>query len=83
MTDKHKIDQNMQMLSELFQKDDDTILRENTMKDLKDMLVRIYDGLYPPSSYLSTKSKALQGLKEYYNSIRYTDALVERYGLSG
>lgn len=73
MTDIQRIDDNMKMLAELFQKDDEQILKENTMKDLSQIYMTVYGCKVP--SYVSTKANALKQLHLYYHSIRRADAL--------
>lgn len=67
-----RIDANVKLLSELFQKDDAQILKEKKMKDLNDIFIQVYG--YKIPSYIGTKADALKQLRHYYHSIKRANA---------
>lgn len=68
-----RIDANVTMLHELFQKSDEEILRTHTMKDFNDIFTTVYG--YKIPSRVGTKANALKQLKHYYHSLMRADAL--------
>ncbi|MCM1224631.1 MAG: hypothetical protein NC548_60310 [Lachnospiraceae bacterium] len=66
--DIERIDANVKMLRELFEKGDAQILKEKKMKDLNGIFVQVYGFKMP--SHIQTKADALNQLRHYYLMVK-------------